>query len=41
MLAAFLPSHRYTHLARKTSSPEVYKFGGSSLGDASAFLNAA
>ena len=28
-------------MARKTSSPEVYKFGGASLGDASAFLNAA
>jgi aspartokinase/homoserine dehydrogenase 1 len=28
-------------MARKTISPEVYKFGGASLGDASAFLNAA
>src|SRR5687768_661575 len=28
-------------MARKISSPEVYKFGGASLGDASAFLNAA
>jgi aspartokinase/homoserine dehydrogenase 1 len=28
-------------MARKVTSPEVYKFGGASLGDASAFLNAA
>src|SRR4051812_38990516 len=28
-------------MARKLASPEVYKFGGASLGDASAFLNAA
>ena len=28
-------------MARKKTSPEVYKFGGASLGDASAFLNAA
>ena len=28
-------------MARKISSPEVYKFGGASLGDAAAFLNAA
>src|SRR5438128_8549570 len=41
MLAAFFLPHRETYMARKLASSEVYKFGGASLGDASAFLNAA